>query len=36
MYKRYHACDGRYPYDPKHITQLQLEDVRQQMRERSK
>lgn len=36
MYKRYHECDGRYPYDPKHITQLQLEDVRQQMRERSK
>lgn len=35
MYKRFHECDGRYPYDPKHINQLQLEDVRQQMRERS-
>jgi len=33
MYKRFHDIDGRYPYDPKHITQLQLEDVRQQMRQ---
>ncbi|MDZ4832542.1 MAG: tetratricopeptide repeat protein [Candidatus Melainabacteria bacterium] len=35
MYKRFHDCDGKYPYDPKHINQLQLEDVRQQMRERA-
>lgn len=35
MYKNFHGCEGRYPYDPKHINQLQLEDVRQQMRERS-
>lgn len=36
MYKRYHDCDGKYPYDPKHINQLQLEDVRQQMRQNAK
>ncbi|MBX9670378.1 MAG: tetratricopeptide repeat protein [Candidatus Obscuribacterales bacterium] len=32
MYRKFHEIDGKYPYDPKHINQLQLEDVRQQMR----
>jgi tetratricopeptide (TPR) repeat protein len=36
LYKRYHDCDGKYPYDPKHINQLQLEDVRQRMRENAR
>lgn len=35
MYKKFHDIDGKYPYDPKHINQLQLEDVRQQMRNSS-
>ena len=35
MYKRFHNCEGKYPYDPKHINMLQLEEVRQNMRERS-
>ncbi len=28
MYKKYHDLAGRYPYDPKHVVELQLEDVR--------
>lgn len=28
MYKKYHDLAGKYPYDPKHVVQLQLEDVR--------
>lgn len=35
MYRKFHEIDGKYPYDPKHINQLQLEDVRQQMRNKN-
>ena len=30
MYKKYHDLAGRYPYDPKHVIELQLMEVRQQ------
>lgn len=34
MYKKFHNLAGRYPYDPKHIIDLQLQDVREQMRQK--
>lgn len=34
-YKKFHNLEGQYPYDPKHIVRLQLQDVQRQQRERS-
>jgi len=34
MYKRFHSLAGKYPYDPKHIVKLQLEEVRQEQRQK--
>ncbi len=36
MYAKFHEIAGRYPYDPKHIVQLQQEEARQRMREEQK
>ncbi|MBZ0185628.1 MAG: tetratricopeptide repeat protein [Candidatus Obscuribacterales bacterium] len=35
IYKKFHDIAGKYPYDPKHIVKLQLEEIRQQRREDS-
>ncbi len=36
MYAKFHEIAGRYPYDPKHIVQLQQEEARQRMRDEQK
>lgn len=35
MYRKYRDMHGKYPYDPKHIVNLQLQDVQQQQRQKS-
>ena len=33
MYQRFHEIDGKYPYDPRHIVNIQQDDVRRRARE---
>ena len=33
MYQRFHELDGKYPYDPRHIVNIQQGEVRRRARE---